>query len=501
MAYKPTIGLEIHAELKTNSKMFCGCKNDPDEKRPNYNICPVCTAQPGTLPVANEEAIKKVIKTGLALNCKIAKDSKFDRKNYFYPDLPKGYQISQYDQPLCEGGYLEIGGQSPSPKASADRRKIRITRIHLEEDTGSLMHPEGADYSLVNLNRAGMPLMELVTEPDITSGKEAREFAEELQLIFKYLGVSDADMEKGQMRVEVNISISKNKKLGTKVEIKNLNSFKVVEKAVDFEIKRQEEVLESGEKIVQETRGWHDKKEITFSQREKEEAHDYRYFPEPDLPPMHFEEDYVDKIKSTMPELPEQKRDRFEEEYGLSVDSVEFFIRNKDLSEYYEKVASELEEWVKEESDKNDISEKEKQNLYKLVANYLISDVQGLIAGKEFVEKEFKINPENFAEFIKMIYKGEISSKIAKIVLTEMFNTGEDPSQVVEDKNLSQITDLGEIEKMIKEVIAANPKAVEDYKTGNGNALQFLIGQIMAKSRGKASPDITRETLLKLLTR
>jgi len=485
MAYKPTIGLEIHAELKTNSKMFCGCKNDPDEKRPNYNICPVCTAQPGTLPVANEEAIKKVIKTGLALNCKIAKDSKFDRKNYFYPDLPKGYQISQYDQPLCEGGYLDIEGH-----------KIRITRIHLEEDTGSLMHPEGADYSLVNLNRAGMPLMELVTEPDITSGKEAREFAEELQTIFKYLGVSDADMEKGQMRVEVNISISKDKKLGTKVEIKNLNSFKVVEKAVDFEIKRQEEVLEAGEKIVQETRGWHDKKEITFSQREKEEAHDYRYFPEPDLPPMHFDDKFIEDIQKTMPELPEQKRERFKKEYGLEDASVDFFIVNKDLSEYYEKVVSEFEEWTTEE-EKGEAHKKASR----LVANYLISDVQGLMNGKEFVEKEFKITPENFAEFVKMIYKGEISSKIAKIVLTEMFNTGADPSDIVKDKNLSQITDSGEIEKMIKEVIAANPKAVDDYKAGKGNSIQFLIGQIMAKSRGTASPDVAKEILLKLLTR
>ena len=490
MAYKPTIGLEIHAELKTNSKMFCGCKNDPDEKRPNYNICPVCTAQPGTLPVANEEAIKKVIKTGLALNCKIAKDSKFDRKNYFYPDLPKGYQISQFDQPLCEGGYLDVGGH-----------KIRITRIHLEEDTGSLMHPEGADYSLVNLNRAGMPLMELVTEPDITSGKEAREFAEELQRIFKYLGVSDADMEKGQMRVEVNISISKDlpaqagKKLGTKVEIKNLNSFRVVEKAVDFEIKRQEDVLSAGEKIVQETRGWHDKKEITFSQREKEEAHDYRYFPEPDLPIMHFDGKFIEDIQKTMPELPEQKRERFKEEYGLDDASVEFFVVNKDLSEYYEKVVSEFEAWTSEE-EKGEAHKKAS----KLVANYLISDVQGLMAGKEFVEKEFKITPENFAEFIKMIYKGEISSKIAKIVLVDMFNNGSDPSQVVEDKNLSQITDSGEIETMIKEVIAANPKAVEDYKAGNSNALQFLIGQVMAKSRGKASPDVAREILVKLLT-
>ncbi|MCX6719657.1 MAG: Asp-tRNA(Asn)/Glu-tRNA(Gln) amidotransferase subunit GatB, partial [Candidatus Staskawiczbacteria bacterium] len=366
MAYKPTIGLEIHAELKTNSKMFCSCKNDPDEKRANYNICPVCTAQPGALPVANEDAIKKVIKTGLALNCKISEDSKFDRKNYFYPDLPKGYQISQYDQPLCAGGFLEIDGH-----------KIRITRIHLEEDTGSLAHPDGADYSLVNLNRAGVPLMELVTEPDITSGKEAKVFAEELQRIFKYLGVSDADMEKGQMRVEVNISISKGAKLGTKVEIKNLNSFKVVEKAVDFEIKRQEEVLEAGGKVVQETRGWHDKKEITFSQREKEEAHDYRYFPEPDLPAMNFTEEYIQEIKSTLPELPEQKRERFKKEFGLDEASIEFFVSNKDLSEYYEKTSSEFDAWLEAEGGEGKIK------LYKLVANYLISDVQGLLGGKE----------------------------------------------------------------------------------------------------------------------
>jgi len=488
MAHKPTIGLEIHAELRTNSKMFCSCKNDPDERRPNYNICPVCTAQPGTLPVANEEAIKKVIKTGLALNCKIAEDSKFDRKNYFYPDLPKGYQISQYDQPLCSGGFLEIDGH-----------KIRITRIHLEEDTGSLVHPEGVNYSLVNLNRAGVPLMELVTEPDITSGKEAREFAEELQLIFKYLGVSDADMEKGQMRVEVNISISKGKTLGTKVEIKNLNSFKVVEKAIDFEIQRQEEVLESGEKVVQETRGWHDKKEITFSQREKEEAHDYRYFPEPDLPLMHFDKDYIEKIKATMPELPEQKRGRFKKEYALDASSVGFFIANKDLSEYFEKVVSEFDEWLEDEKIKGG------EKLYKLVANYLISDVQGLLQGKEFSAQGgsasgWKIIPENFAEFIKMIYKGEISSKIAKMVLADMFNTGTDPSAIVDENNWRQMSDDLELEKIIKDVLTKNQKAVEDFKQGKQNALQFLSGQVMAKTRGTANPEATREILLKLLT-
>jgi aspartyl-tRNA(Asn)/glutamyl-tRNA(Gln) amidotransferase subunit B len=492
MKYKPTIGLEIHAELKTNSKMFCGCKNDPDEKKPNYNVCPVCTAQPGALPVANEDAIKKVIKTGLALNCKIATDSKFDRKNYFYPDLPKGYQISQYDKPLCEGGYLDIGGH-----------KIRITRIHLEEDTGSLMHPEGAQYSLVNLNRAGVPLMELVTEPDITSGIEARKFAEELQRIFKYLGVSDADMEKGQMRVEVNISISKGDKLGTKVEIKNLNSFRVVERAVDFEIKRQEEVLEAGEKgspvglrprVVQETRGWHDKKEITFSQREKEEAHDYRYFPEPDLPAMHFDSDYVEVIKLSMPELPEGKRERFKKEYDLDDTSVEFFVTNKNLSEYFEKVVSEFEEWTDEEEEGG-----AHKKSAKLVANYLISDIQGLLQGKEFMESDFKITAENFAEFIKMIYKEEISSKVAKMVLLDMFNKGSDPSQVIEDNNWGQMSDDTELEKIIKGVIEKNPKSVADYKAGKQNALQFLVGQVMAATRGTAKPDKVHQMLKKLI--
>ena len=500
--YKPTIGLEIHAELNTNSKMFCSCKNDPDEKRPNVNICEICTAQPGTLPVANQEAIKKVIKTGLSLNCKIAEHSKFDRKNYFYPDLPKGYQISQYDQPLCQKGYLKIGPAS-SAKASAGQRKIGITRIHLEEDTGSLLHPEGADYSLVNLNRAGVPLMELVTEPDITSGVEARRFAEELQLIFRYLGVSDADMEKGLMRVEVNISVSKGKTLGTKVEIKNLNSFKVVEKAIDFEIERQKEVLERGEKgspvglrprVVQETRGWHDKKEITFSQREKEEAHDYRYFPEPDLPPLHFTKNDIEAVQSEIPELPEQKRKRFSKGYGLEESQVEIFVTQKDLSEYFEKVCSELGKG---------------KALYKLAANYLISDVQGLLAGKSFAEVEFsakggpasgwKITPENFAEFITMINNDEISSKVAKMVLAEMFNMGGDPSQIVEANNWGQMKDDGQLEKVIQEVIAKNPKAVADYKAGQKNAIQFLSGQVMAATRGTANPASVQEILKEIL--
>jgi len=335
--------------------------------------------------------------------------------------------------------------------------------------------------------------MELVTEPDITSGKEARQFAEELQLILKYLGVSDADMEKGQMRVEVNISISKGKILGTKVEIKNLNSFKVVEKAVDFEIKRQEEVLNSGKKVVQETRGWHDKKEITFSQREKEEAHDYRYFPEPDLPAMYFEKEYIEKIKVTIPELPEQKRQRFKKEFRLEKEAIEIFVANKDLSEYFEKVVSEFDEWLEAEG------ENPQEKLYKLVANYLISDVQGLLQGKEFVETEFKITPENFAEFVKMIYKNEISSKVAKMVLLEMFNTGGDPSDIVDENNWRQMSDDGELEKIVKDVVLKNPKAAADYKAGKQNSLQFLAGQVMAATRGTAKPEKVHELLKKII--
>ncbi|MBI2053919.1 MAG: Asp-tRNA(Asn)/Glu-tRNA(Gln) amidotransferase subunit GatB [Candidatus Staskawiczbacteria bacterium] len=490
MSYKTTVGLEVHVELNTKSKMFCSCVNNPDEKRPNYNICPVCMGHPGTLPVANEEAIRKVIKTGLALNCNVSHDSKFDRKNYFYPDLPKGYQISQYDMPLCDNGFLVI-----------ENKKIRIRRIHLEEDTGRLLHPEGADYSLVDYNRAGIPLMELVTEPDIESGKEARKFAEELQLILRYLGVADADMEKGQMRVEVNISLSKDNKLGTKVEIKNLNSFKVVEKAIDYEIDRQAETLKAGDKIFQETRGWHDKKEITFSQREKEEAHDYRYFPEPDIPPLHFDEEFIENVKKEIPELPQQKRQRFLNEYGLDEKAVEVFAGNKDLSEYYEKTVSEFEEWIKEEDLKKSLSEKEERKIYKLACDYLLSDILGLFSGQAFSEAEFKITPENFAEFIKMIYKGQISSKIAKMILVDMFNTGADPSSVVEENKLSQMTDDAEIEKIVKGIILENPKAADDYKAGKQNALQFLAGQVMSATRGTAKPDKVQELLKKILSK
>ncbi|MDO8558903.1 MAG: Asp-tRNA(Asn)/Glu-tRNA(Gln) amidotransferase subunit GatB [bacterium] len=460
---QPVIGLEIHVELKTKSKMFCDCLNDSLERHPNVNVCPVCLGHPGVLPVINGDAVKMVIKTGLALGCQIPEYSKFDRKNYFYPDLPKGYQISQYDKPLCLEGTLN---------------GIRIRRVHLEEDTGRLVHPKGADYSLIDFNRAGVPLMELVTEPDLTSAEEARRFAEELQLIFRYLGVSSADMEKGEMRVEVNISL----KGGAKVEVKNLNSFKAVEGAINYEIKRQKE-----EKAVLETRGWDDIKGKTFSQRMKEEAKDYRYFPEPDLPPLRFTNDDIKKIQAEIPEIPQQRRERFKTEYGLEASAIDMFTRNKDLGEYFEKVISELEP---------KLSQTDLSHLVKLTSNYLISDLQGLLKGSGVFGEDFLITPENFADFIALIHEGKISSKIAKLVLTEMFAKGGDPSHIIEEKGLAQITDESEIENIVKEVIFQNPKPAEDFKNGKENALQFLVGQVMVKSHGKASPQAVRQMLL-----
>jgi len=481
MTYQPTIGLEIHVELSTKSKMFCGCKNNPDEKNPNVNICPICTAQPGTLPVINEEAVKKVIKTGLALNCHIPEYSKFDRKNYFYPDLPKGYQISQYDKPLCEDGFLEI--RSP---ISGDRisRNIRIRRVHLEEDTGRLLHENG--YSLVDFNRAGIPLMELVTEPDIVSGKEARQFAQDLHLILHYLDVSDADMEKGQMRVEVNISLSSGKELGTKVEIKNLNSFRSVERAIDYEIKRQTELLNKGEKVVQETRGWLDEavassrrvagdseldeKGITVSQREKESAHDYRYFPEPDLPPLHFSNDFIDSIKKEIPELPRQKKERFIKKYKLDEKNADVLVYNKALGEYFETIIKDLS-----------------SDSIKLAADFLINTEA----------KRYNIPHSYFSQLLALIRDGKISKTAAKEILPEIVT--KQPLEVIKERGLEQMSDKGDLEKIIKETISKNPKAVGDYKLGKPNVLQFLAGKVMQESRGKANPQIVQSTLTKLL--
>ena len=483
MKYQPVIGLEVHVELKTKSKMFCSCQNDSLEKRPNINICPICLAHPGTLPVINNEAVKKVIKAGLALSCKISKLAKFDRKSYFYPDIPKGYQISQYDMPFCESGFLKVGD-----------RKIEITRIHLEEDTGRLIHPKGENYSLVDFNRAGVPLMELVTEPQITSATEAKEFAQKLQLIIRYINISDANMEAGQMRVEANISLSKvssdseNSKLGTKVEIKNLNSFKVVEKAINYEIKRQAKVLDNSEEVVQETRGWDELKESTFSQRKKEKAHDYRYFPEPDLPPLSFTDEQIAIIKRELPELPEAKKERIIKEYELNEKNATFFVQNKELGEYFEKVISELAA---------DSPSEDLKKLTNIAINYILTDFQGMLKESKLIEKDFPITPENFAELVILVGTKKILSNVAKRVLLEMFQTGADPSHIIEEKGLSEMKDGEEILNIVKEILLKNEKAVSDFKEGKQNALQFLLGQVMAKTKGRVNPNEARKIIEK----
>ena len=487
--YIPTIGLEIHAELKTQTKMFCASLNNPEEKEPNRNVCPICMGHPGTLPVPNIEAIKKVIQAGRALNCRIAEFSKFDRKSYFYPDLPKGYQISQYDQPFCEGGYLDIQGG----------KRIHITRIHLEEDAGRLVHPKGADYSLVDFNRAGVPLMELVTEPEMHAAVDAQSFAEEFQLILRYLDVSDANMDKGQMRVELNISLAVegSKKRGIKVEIKNLNSFNVVGRAAAYEIKRQSEILDKDEKVVQETRGWDESGQKTFLQRVKEEAHDYRYFPEPDIPPIK-----VSLLlrgfggQASLPELPQQKRKRFIEEYGIDPKLTEIFIRESEVADYYEEVISELLSWEKvvgHDDEKKEV----RQKLITLCANYLTTDLRRLLGESKATIAECKISPENFAEFVDLIHTGKLSSRGAKDLLPEMVRTGGDPHHLMLDKALSQVSDEGELSDIVDKVIEANSDAAKKYKSGNENILQFLVGQVMKETKGAANPQVAAEILKK----
>lgn len=482
MKYTATIGLEVHAELKTKSKMFCSCLNDPLEQHPNVNICPICMGHPGTLPVASKAAIRKVQKVGLALDCDLALFSKFDRKNYFYPDLPKGYQISQYDLPFCREGRLEAGGKT-----------VRITRIHLEEDTGRLQHPANSDYSLVDFNRAGVPLMELVTEPDLVTGEEARKFAQELQLLLRYLEASDANMEKGQMRVEANVSVRPEgqSKLGTKVEVKNLNSFRSVERAIAFEIERQSQVLDSGKAAVLETRGWDDAKGETFSQREKEEAHDYRYFPEPDLPTFSFARKELEELRSELPELPWQRRERLQREYGLGARETETFVQLKAVGEYFEKVVSELGPNLKAER---------LAKLTTLSANYILTDLLGLLRGASVQGEDFLITPENFAELVLLIEEGKVSSAVAKQVVKEMFAKGGDPSHIIEEKDLSQVSDEASLREIARGVITENSKAVEDYRKGKGNALQFLVGKLMAASKGTANPEVARKALEALLS-
>ncbi len=503
MKYKPTIGMEIHVELATESKMFCGCKNGMGlEKKPNKNICSVCTGQPGATPVPNEKAVEFVVKAGLALQCVISPQSKFDRKNYFYPDLPKGYQISQYDLPICRDGKISFkvrkeGEDRGNTKAETYDKTVGIHRIHLEEDTAKLTHSQNGG-SLVDFNRSGVPLMELVSEPDITSAAEAKKFCEELQLIFRYIGISPADMEKGQMRCEANISLHKEGEdvlSGTKVELKNINSFRAIEKGIEYEIERQTELLENGEKVIQETRGWDENKGETFSQRKKENADDYRYFPDPDLQPFSFDREYLQEVQRSLPELPRERQQRFLEEYDLLPENVEILVVNKDLGDYFEQVSSELMEWMSTSGKKVDNEERTKLN--RLANSYLATNLWKIMGDEGVTVKELKITAENFAELIKMIQLGEINSSAAQAVLEEMFKTGGDPSQIVEEKDLGQVSDSGELEKVVDKVLSDNPSAVTDFKSGKENAIKFLMGQVMKETKGKANPPMVMEMLKK----
>lgn len=473
--YTPTIGLEIHAELNTRTKMFCDCLNDPDETRPNFNVCPVCLAHPGVLPTINQTAVKSVIKLGLALGARIPEFSKFDRKNYFYPDLPKGYQLSQYEEPFVLGGKLA---------------GINITRVHLEEDTGRLQHDGG--HSLIDYNRAGRPLMELVTEPDIHSADEALIFAKELQLLLRYLNISSADMEHGHMRVEANISISDTNKLGTKVEVKNLNSFKAVKDAIAYELKRQEEALLGGGKIIQETRGWDDIKGITYTQRVKEEAHDYRYLPEPDLPPVITTAEELEKLRNELPELPSARRERFAREFGLKPDQADILVQDKALAAFFEATVSEFQEEMNSRGAKADAA---------LAYNYLTSDFLGLAKAGGIGISEAKVDSENFADLLVLIQTGEISSRTAKDILMKMFEVGGDPREIMKTENLGQISDEGELQKMVHEIIEANSNVVADYKKGKMPALEALIGRAMGKLKGRGNPEVLRRLFLEALTK
>jgi len=467
MSYTLTIGLEIHAELKTKTKMFCNSANDPFNSEPNVHICPVCMAHPGTLPVINKEAVKHVLKVGIALGGKLADFSEFDRKNYFYPDIPKGYQISQCKYPLVSGGTLN---------------GVKLERIHLEEDTATSIH-EGSKGSLVDYNRAGVPLMELVTTPTIHSAEEASVFARELQLLLRTLGVSDANMEKGEMRVEANISISdKPGQLGTKVEVKNLNSFRSVERAVAYEVDRMTKILDGGEgEIIQETRGWDEGKQSTFSQRKKESAHDYRYFPDPDLPKLQLSEIpelSPSVLKKEMPELPWEKRARLIRDYSLKPISVDLFLGDFVLGKFFEDTVALL---------KN-------KKLVALAENYLTSDVVGLGKGGVSVGA---LTSTSFAKLIHMIDEGKLSSRGAKDTLAVMHDKGGDPEVIAKEKGFIQTNDESALKAICEKIIKDNPKVAEEYRSGKVVAMQFLVGQGMKASKGSANP----ETLKKLLER
>jgi len=472
MEYEAVIGLEVHVELKTASKAFCSCSTAFGAP-PNTQVCPVCLGLPGVLPVINRQMVEFGIKTALALNCTIAPICKFDRKNYYYPDLPKNYQISQYDLPLARDGYLEI-------EVDGVKKRVGIIRVHMEEDAGKLIHGEepGADYSLVDYNRAGVPLLEIVSAPDLRSPDEARAYMEKLKAILEYLEVSDCKMQEGSLRCDANVSVRPkgSTAFGTKTEVKNMNSFRALHRALSYEIERQISLLERGERIIQETRAWDEQRQVTYSLRSKEEAHDYRYFPEPDLVPLAIEQEWIERVRSTLPELPDARRERLIKDYGLPEYDARVITGSKALADYFEKAVSLFPD-------------------PKQVSNWLMGDFMRLLNAKGLEPQDAPVPPEGLAELLKLQQEGTISIRIAKEVLEEMFATGRGAREIVEAKGLTQITDVAQLTAIVEKVLAAHPKVVEDYRKGKEKALGFLVGQVMKETRGKANPNLVNQLL------
>lgn len=472
--YDIVIGLEIHCQINTKTKMFCRCSNDSFNKPPNSNVCPICMGHPGQLPLLNKEAVRKGIIGGLALNCEIPRFSKFDRKNYFYPDLPFGYQISQFDKPVSVEGHIDI-------ETSEGEKRIGIERMHLENDAGKLTHT--AKGSLCDYNRAGTPLMEIVSKPEMTSVEEASLYAREIQKIMRYCESSDADMEKGMMRFDLNISLKPAgaSELGTKVEVKNLNSFQSLEKAAEYEIKRQSKMLNEGEEISQETRGWDDTKQKTVGQRSKEEAHDYRYFPEPDLPPLITEEATVEELRKLVPESPYTKKKKFKQEFEMNNDDATLLTETKDRAEFTEEAIA--------------ISGNPKTT-----TSFIATVLFGYLNNNDIELTDCKVTPKHIGELVKLVDEGTISNNVAKsTVFEEMFETGKIPSEIVEEKGLKQVSDTGALEEFAKKAIEALPQAVEDVKNGNDKAIGALVGFVMKESKGQANPGAVNKILKELI--
>lgn len=484
MKLQTIVGLEIHVQLKTKSKMFCSCDNNSENAAPNTNVCPICLGHPGTLPVANKQAILYTLRIGKAIGSEFPATSKFDRKNYFYPDLPKGYQISQYDNPFCEGGKLDI-------EVNGTTKTIRFERVHLEEDAAKSTHsPRG--YSLVDYNRGGTPLAEMVTKPDMASGVEAAAFLKELRTMLRYLGVSDADMEKGHMRCDANVNVvdlDSGRKTAI-TEIKNLNSFRSVERAVNYEEARLSEILKEGRESEthKETRGWNDAKGETTTQRSKEEASDYRYFPEPDLPPVAINAVLLSAKELDMPELPWDQRRRFAEEYALDSEAVQTLCSDPALASFYEKTVSELAAWL--QSSGKDMDPK---RVAKLASNWILAELLKHMNFHGHSVSDLKFSAENYAEFIKIIALNQVNSSAGQKILEKMYATGADPTEIMKNEDLAQMNNADELEAILDKVVAANPEPVADYKAGKEKALQFLIGQVMKETKGKANPGMLKE--------